>query len=387
VYAQLREEAPVYWCEKWNSWLVTRNDDSREVVRDTQVFSNTGRHTVLLQQIEGSARGRLQALQKHFEGRGLINSDPPSHTRLRKLANKAFTPGMVEAMRPRVEAIVDMLLDQVDPTKPFDIIGALAFPLPTIVIAEMLGAPSEDREKFKHWSETITAFSQSGKIIVERAYVAQESIIELTAYFRDLIHQRRVSPKDDLLSALAAASEDGEGLSDDELFDTCVTLLIAGHETTTSLIGNGMFELLQNPDQLEALRANQGLMRSAVEEMLRYHSPVLAVHRRVIKDITLRGEQISEGDLLYMVLASANRDPAVFSEPDRFNIQRPVAENKHVAFGYGLHFCLGAPLARMEAPIALNGLMKRFPNLRMDGEPHWKSNMMVRFLEHLPVRG
>jgi len=189
------------------------------------------------------------------------------------------------------------------------------------------------------------------------------------------------------LRALAAASEDGESLSDDELFDTCVTLLIAGHETTTSLIGNGMLELLSDPVQMELLRAQPDLMKSAVEEMLRFHSPVLAVHRRVMKDTLLRGEKIPAGDLLYIVLASANRDPDVFPEPDRFNIQRSVLENKHVAFGYGLHFCLGAPLARMEAPIAIRALLEKFPKLHLNGKPHWKTNMMVRFLEHLPVRG
>jgi cytochrome P450 len=325
-------------------------------------------------------------MRKHFEGRGIVNSDPPAHTRLRKLANKAFTPAMVESLRPKVEAIVKMLLDRVEDGQPFDIIGALAFPLPTIVIAEMLGAPREDREHLKNWSENITSFQQAGKVVLERAERAQQSILELTDYFRALIQERRKTPKDDLLSALAAVSEDGETLSDSDLFDTCVTLLIAGHETTTSLIGNGMLELLKDPEQMELLRADPGLIRSAVEEMLRFHSPVLAMHRRVAKDVTLRGRQISSGDLLYMILAAANRDPEVFFEPNHFNIRRPVAENKHIAFGYGIHFCLGAPLARLEAPIAVQALLTRFPRLRLDGEPKWKANMMVRFLEHLPVR-
>ena len=183
-----------------------------------------------------------------------------------------------------------------------------------------------------------------------------------------------------------ATSEDSETLSDGELFDTCVTLLIAGHETTTSLVGNGVLELLKDPSQMELLRAEPDLMKTAIEEMLRFHSPVLTMHRHVTKDVTLHGRQISSGDLLYVIIAAANRDPEVFTEPNRFNIRRAPAENKHVAFGYGIHFCLGAPLARMEAPIAIRTLMTRFPKLRLNGEPNWKANMMVRFLEYLPVQ-
>jgi len=384
VYRRLQQEAPVYWCAKWNSWLVTRHDDVQAIVRDPQTFSNSGRHSLLLAQLDDSVRGRLQALQRHFEGKGLINSDPPAHTRLRKLSNLVFTPGMVEGLRPRVEAIVQMLLDRIDDREPFDLIRALAFPLPTIVIAEMLGAPAEDRERFKDWSESITGFCQAGKVIVERAERAQNSVLELREYFLDLIRQRRRTPKTDLLSAFAQANEDGETLSDHELLDTCSTLLIAGHETTTSLIGNGMLELLQHPADLEWLRGDPDGWKSAVEEMLRFHSPVLAMHRRVTQPTTLRGQSLAAGDMLYMVLAAANRDPSVFSEPDRFNIRRPAAENKHIAFGYGIHFCLGAPLARLEAPIAFRALLARFPKLRLAGEPRWKANMMVRFLETLP---
>ncbi len=386
VYARLRTEAPVYWCAKWKSWLITRNDDVMNIMRDPQTFSNVGRHTLLIDQLEDSSRSRLEALRKHFQGRGIVNCDPPDHTHLRKLANKAFTPGMIEALRPRVERIMQMLIDRIESGKPFDIISSISFPLPAIVISEMLGAPRDDWERLKNWSEGITSFSQSGKVMMDRAVHADQCIRELTAYFSDLIQQRRKEPRDDLISTLAAVSEDGETLNDGELFDTCVTLLIAGHETTTSLVGNGMLELLRDPVQLNMLREEPGLMKSAVEEMLRFHSPVLLMHRRVAKDTTLRGHEIAKGDLIYMVLASANRDPEVFTEPDRFNIRRPTSENKHVAFGYGIHFCLGAPLSRMEAPVAIRALLTRFPNLRLDGEPHWKANAMVRFLEHLPVR-
>lgn len=385
VYAQLQEEAPVYWCEKWNAWLVTRQADIMKLIRDTDSLSNTGRHTMLLRQLPEEDRSQLQTLQKHFEGQGLINSDPPKHTRLRRLSNKAFTPTLIEEMRPQIEAIVDDLVGKIDATNGFDLIPALAFPLPTIVIAEMLGAASEDRDKFQFWSESITAFSQAGKIVLEKALIAQQSIIELTAYFRVLIEERRARPKKDLISMMTTVREEGQGFTDDELFDTCVTLLIAGHETTTSLIGNGILELLRHPDQLADLRRDPSLMRTAVEEILRHQSPVLAMHRRVTQDMEHEGVHFAEGDLVYFVLASANRDPAFFDDPHTFDIRRSLKDNKHIAFGFGNHFCLGAPLSRMEGAIAFDALLRRFPNLRLAGEPHWKANIMVRFLQTLPL--
>ena len=385
VYAQLQEEAPVYWCEKWNAWLVTRQADIMKLIRDTDSLSNTGRHTMLLRQLTEEERAQLQTLQKHFEGQGLINSDPPKHTRLRRLSNKAFTPTLIEEMRPQIEAIVDDLVGKIDVTDGFDLIPALAFPLPTIVIAEMLGAAPGDRDKFQFWSESITAFSQAGKIVQDKALIAQQSIIELTAYFRVLIEERRARPKNDLISMMTAVREEGQGFTDDELFDTCVTLLIAGHETTTSLIGNGILELLRHPDQLAALRQDPSLMRTAVEEILRHQSPVLAMHRRVTADMEHEGAHFAENDLVYFVLASANRDPAIFSDPHSFDIRRSLKDNKHIAFGFGNHFCLGAPLSRMEGAIAFSALLRRFPNLRLAGEPCWKANVMVRFLQSLPL--
>ncbi len=385
VYAELQKVAPVYWCTKWNAWLVTRQADIMKLIRDTETLSNTGRHTMLLRQLPENDRAQLQTLQKHFEGQGLINSDPPKHTRLRRLSNKAFTPSLIEGMRPQIENIVADLVRRIDATQDFDLIKDLAFPLPTIVIAEMLGAPPTDRDKFQIWSESITAFSQSGKIVMEKALVAQQSIIELTEYFRVLIRQRRAEPRNDLISMMAAVREEGQGFTDEELFDTCVTLLIAGHETTTSLIGNGILELLRHPDQLADLRSDSSLMKTTVEEILRHQSPVLAMHRRVTRDIEFDGTHFSEGELVYFVLAAANRDPAFFSDPQSFDIRRSLKDNKHIAFGFGNHFCLGAPLSRMEGAIAFDALLRRFPNLRLAGEPRWKSNVMVRFLQNLPL--
>lgn len=385
VYDQLRERAPIYWCSKWKAWLVTRQADINKLIRDTGTLSNTKRHTMLLRQLPEEQRRELGALQKHFEGQGLINSDPPRHTRLRRLSNKAFTPSLIEDMRERIDGIVLDLVGAIDASQPFDLVKELAFPLPTIVIAEMLGAPAADRNRFQVWSETITAFSQAGKIVFEKALLAQQSIIELTAYFGDLIQKRRAQPENDLISMMTAVRDEGDGFTDDELFDTCVTLLIAGHETTTSLIANGMLQFLLHPDQLATLRTSPDLMKSAVEEVLRHQSPVLAMHRRVTRDLEYQGTTFAEGELVYFVLASANRDPDFYTAPHDFDISRSVKDNKHLAFGAGNHFCLGAPLSRLEGELAFTALLNRFPDLALAGNPHWKSNVMVRFLEHLPL--
>jgi cytochrome P450 len=388
AYNRLREEAPVYWCARWDSWLVTRYADVMSVLRDTETFSNRRRHTRLLRQLPPDAQTRLETWRKHFEGEGLINSDPPKHTRLRKLSNKAFTPATVEALRPRIVKLVDELLDQIEDTRGFDLVSALAYPLPAIVIAEMLGAAPEDRGKFQVWSESITNFSQAGKIDAARAEEAQQAVVAMRDYFYDLIQKRRREPKNDLVSALAAVQEDGHRFSDEELLDTCTTLLIAGHETTTSLVSNGVVELLRHPDQWRDLAANPTeLAKAAVEEVLRHQSPVMSMFRRVAHDTEFQGVPMTEGDLLYVVLAAANRDPAFCPiEPDHFDIHRDPRENKHhVAFGFGTHFCLGAPLSRLEGAIAFEALARRFPRLRFAGEPRWKPNMMVRFMEHLPL--
>jgi cytochrome P450 len=388
AYNRMREEAPIYWCARWNSWLITRYVDVMIVLRDTETFSNRRRHTRLLQQLPPEAQDRLVAWRKHFEGEGLINSDPPNHTRLRKLSNKAFTPTMVEALRPRIVRLVDELLDQIDVAREFDLVSALAYPLPAIVIAEMLGAPAEDRGKFQVWSDSITNFSQAGKIDAARAEQAQEAVVAMRDYFCDLIQQRRREPKGDLVSALAAVQEDGHRFSDEELLDTCTTLLIAGHETTTSLVSNGVVELLRHPEQWRDLAANPlEIAKSAVEEVLRHQSPVMAMFRRVAHDTEFQGVPMSEGDLLYVVLAAANRDPSFCQdEPDRFDIHRDARQTRHhVAFGFSTHFCLGAPLSRLEGAIAFAALARRFPRLCFAGEPRWKPNMMVRFMDHLPL--
>ena len=385
VYDQLRERVPIYWCTKWNAWLVTRQADINKLIRDTGTLSNTKRHTMLLRQLPEEQRRELGPLQRHFEGQGLINSDPPRHTRLRRLSNKAFTPSLIEKMRGRIDGIVEDLVAAIDPSQTFDLVKELAFPLPTIVIAEMLGAPRADRDRFQVWSEAITAFSQAGKIVFEKALTAQQSIVELTEYFGDLIQKRRAQPEDDLISLMTSVRDEGDGFTDDELFDTCVTLLIAGHETTTSLIANGILQLLLHPDQLASLRENPSLVKSAVEEVLRHQSPVLAMHRRVTQDLEYKGTTFAEGELVYFVLASANRDPEFYSNPHQFDISRSLKDNKHLAFGAGNHFCLGAPLSRLEGELAFNSLLKRFPDLALAGDPHWKSNVMVRFLEHLPL--
>jgi len=387
VYQRLRSEDPVHWSELWQAWVVTRYDDVMAILRDPDHFSNAGRQARLLDRFPAEAQAKLQPLAQHYATGGLINSDPPTHTRLRALINKAFTPRMVEHMRARIQEIVDELLNAVLDKEQMDAILDLAYPLPAIVIAEMLGAPKEDRDRFKIWSEDINAFLGTGRPRVDYADRAQQSLLEMKAYMRHLLTDRQQQPQDDLLTGLATAEEQGHVLGEDELLATCVTLLIAGHETTTNLIGNGLLALFDHPDQLEKLKDDPSLIHGAVEEVLRYDGPVHSLKRVTTGDVEFGGRQIKKGELVYAMLGAANRDPAQFSKPNLFNITRSRRENRHIAFGYGIHFCLGAPLARLEAPIALNAMLQRLEGLRpAQNPPIWQKNMSIRGLASLPVR-
>lgn len=386
TYHRLRTEAPVYWSESWQAWLITRYMDVMAVLRDSDSFSNVGRQARLMEQLPEVARERLHPLEDHYvKDRGLINSDPPDHTRLRALINKAFTPRVLERLRPRIQKIVDELLDAIQDSEEVDIINEFAYPLPAIVIAEMLGVPADKHNQFTHWSKTILTFLGTSHYSLEAAEQAQQSLLELRAYMLGLLAERRQKPQEDLMSGLIAAEERGDVLSEGELLATCVTLLIAGHETTANLIGNGLLALLRHPDQLQLLKDEPTLIDAAVEELLRYDTSVQSMKRLAKKDVEFGGQQIKQGQLVYAMLGAANRDPAQFSEPDRLDITRRKKENRHLAFGYGIHFCLGAPLARLEAPIALNTLLRRFPDLHLTDEtPLWRRSMF-RGLQSFPI--
>lgn len=383
-YHQLREHDPVHWNQVlgFGMWVLTRYPDVLFVLRDPRLSAQ-----------RRSAEVVQQALQLFPEAADasplarantMLSCDPPDHTRMRTLVNKAFTPRAVEAMRPRVQAIVDSLLDAAQERGGMDIIADLAYPLPVIVIAEMLGVPPEDRDRFKRWSDDVVATIEP-VLSPEAQRRAQQASLELTEYFRGIVEQRRQDPRDDLLSALIAAEEQGDRLTEDELYATCILLLVAGNETTTNLIGNGMLALLRHPDQLQRLREDPSLLESAVEEMLRFESPVQLTARVALEDLEVGGRQVQRGQLLLALLGAANRDPAQFPDPDRFEIAR--RDNRHLAFGHGIHYCLGAPLARLEAQVAFRSLLARFPRLEPAFDaPQWRPAVTLRGLASLPVR-
>jgi cytochrome P450 len=319
-------------------------------------------------------------------GLSMLDRDPPDHTRLRGLASKAFTPRVVEALRPRIQQIVDDLLAGVEPRGGMDLIEEFAYPLPVIVICEMLGVPVEDHERFKGWSLDLARGLDSVLLgpdseVARRSGAAREA---LTEYFRGLIGTRRVSPRADLLSALIAAEEAGDRLTEHELLATCILLLVAGHETTVNLIGNGTLALLRHPDQLRRLRENPGLIAGAVEELLRYDGPVQRTARTPTADVVIGGRTIGKGEIVMPFLGAADRDPAQFPDPDRLDIAR--SDNRHVAFGWGIHFCLGAPLARVEGQIAIGTLVHRLPKLALATDtPEYRPSLTLRGLHALPL--
>jgi cytochrome P450 len=383
LYARLRAEDPVYWDERWGSWVLTRYADVVAALHDPRLSAvHHGRSqdtSWLPEEWRASLGPVLQAL-----GRLMLFVDPPDHTRLRGLVNKAFTPRVVENMRGQIMTLVDELLDAVRDRGQMDVIADFAYPLPAIVIAQMLGVPPEDRDRFRAWSDDFGTLLDDYGLTLENAARSLSGMAEFMAYFRPMIARRRRQPASDLLSALATAEERGDVLSEDELLANCVLLLGAGHGTTTHLIGNGLLALLCHPDQAARLRDDPAVAAGAVNELLRYDGPVQLTGRAATTDLEIGGRHIAAGQGVTTVLGAANHDPAQFPDPDVLDITRP--ESRHVAFGYGAHFCVGAPLARLEASIALPALLRCLPNLRLQTEaPEWEPSMVFRGLRSLPV--
>ena len=311
--------------------------------------------------------------------------DPPDHTRLRNLVAQAFTPRRIELIRPRAEELVTDLLDACAEMGSFDVVDDLAYPLPVTMICEMLGVPVADHERFGGWSKALAAGLDPGVLRTpeqeQGRLAAMDAFVD---YFGELIAERSGNLGDDLLSALIAAEADGERLTREELLGTGVLLLVAGHETTVNLISNGMLALLRHPDQLELLRARPDLDRPAVDELLRYDSPVQMSQRIATEPMAFGGMTVGTGQSVVVVLGAANRDPKTFDDPDRLDITRSSGQ-RHVAFGGGIHHCLGSALARVEGETAIGGLVRRFPALRPDGDPVRRPTFTLRGLEHLPV--
>jgi cytochrome P450 len=376
-YRRMREADPVH-LSPLGLWVLTRYDDCVTSLRDPR-FGRDGFEAILAAQYgEESETGRLP--------RSMLFRDPPDHTRLRALVNRAFTPRVIEGMRGQIQGVVDRLLDRVERRGHMDVIADLAYPLPVTVICDMLGVPEGDHEQMKEWSSDIIRSLDaigipSDDSVVERGRVGRRGIAE---YFRALLPERRRQPRADLLSSLIAVEERGDRLTEGELLATCVLLFIAGHETTVNLIGNGLLALLRHPGELERLRAEPGLIGSAVEELLRFDSPVQRTARITNAEVVVGGKTLPAGAFVVTAIGAANRDPRHFPDPDRLDIGR--TENRHIAFGFGIHFCLGAPLARVEGQLALGALMRRMPKLRLgDADLEWRESSTLRGLKALPV--
>ncbi|WP_433428110.1 cytochrome P450 family protein [Nonomuraea sp. CA-141351] len=384
LYQKLRLESPVVRVITpigLHAWMVTRYEDVRPALNDPRLSKSAARFAEILEQRSIPPDSRIQ-LADSVAGH-MLNTDPPDHTRLRKLVNRAFTVRAVARMRPRIEEIANRLADTMAAKgageATVDLIDEFAFPLPMTVICELLGVPDGERDDFRAWSNTLLSFSP------------QQERIAAAGAMRDfltrLVADKGANPGDDMLSAIVQASEDGDSLSPGEALSMAFLLLVAGHETTVNLIGNGVLALLRHPDQLAALRADPSLIPNAVEEFLRFDGPVnLATLRYTTEPVELGGTMIPAGEVVLVSLVSANRDPERYREPTELDVTRDASG--HVAFGYGIHHCLGAPLARLEGEIAFRTLIERFPDLALAEEPQrlvWRQSMLIHGLTRLPV--
>ena len=381
VYARLRDHDPVHWSESLNAWAVTRYDDVVEIFNRPETFSSDRFRRI--DERYASQRPAVRAVAEVL-GHWLVFRDPPDHDRLRGLVQSSFTPKHLESSRERIQRTVDALLDGVVARGAMDFIRELAFPLPAIVIAGLMGAPEADIEPIKTWSDRLASYLGGAVDARDNFAEASAGVSALVDYFRALIRERERRPHDDLMSLMLRAEHEGDRLTRDEVVANCVLLLFAGHETTTNLLGNGLFHLLRHPAQAALLRADPSLLHHAVEELLRYDGPVPATVKVATDDVPWHDRTIRRGDMVVPFIASANRDPRQFLDPDTLDVRRQP--ERHVAFACGIHFCLGAWLARLEARVVLDTVFRRLPELALaPGEPRWKPMLFLRGLESLPL--
>ncbi len=380
IYAQFRDLGPVQLPEA-NLVVFSSYRDCDEVLRhpsSSSVFMNS---TAMKRRIEAGVAQRRQFPP------GFLFLDPPDHTRLRKLVSKAFAPKVVNALKPDIAALVDGLLDAIAENGGCNVVGDFAYPLPVAVICRLLGVPLEDEPEFSRASavlaQALDPFSTITGVPPEVVNERMQAVGRLREYFHNMIDRRRSQPGDDLLSGLIAVEESGDQLTEDEIVSTCNLLLIAGHETTVNLIGNAILAMLRNPVQWTMLGADAGRAPAIVEETLRYDPPVQLVSRVAAAEMTVGSVDVPAGDIMILLVAAAHRDPAEFELPDAFDPERKVL--RHLGFGLGVHYCLGAPLARLEAGVALSAAAARFPEARLDGEPQYKANVTLRGLSALTV--
>jgi len=384
IYEDLREEAAIQRINLGGPrWALVRYAECFTFLRDERL-SQVGRIRFLLSRLPAETRSNFAELV-HLLEMWMLFLDAPEHARLRKLMNKGFSPAVVEALRTQVEAMVDGMLDAEAPAKAerIDIVRDFAYPLPVRVIAQMLGVPTSRHKEFIDWTNAIALLFGS-PATNEIAGAAQEAVIALTDFFRKVVADRRRHKGSDLVSLLIDIEEDGHVLTEDELYAQCVMLLVGGHETTRNLIGNGMYTLLKHTQEMAVLRNNPEIIRTAVEELLRYESPAQFISRVAKKDVEIAGHRIQAGESVGFILAAANRDPRKFEDPDRLNLRR--LRNDHLAFGAGAHFCIGNQLARLEGQVAILKLLQRFPAMRLATEtPEWVPNFTIRGLKSLIV--
>lgn len=386
-YAQLRQSAPVW--EAASGFLVlSRHADCARVLRDVRFGHLEGEDAAIRR---GRARGARRAgffsddpPSEREPTRSFLVLNPPDHTRLRRLVSRSFTPRRVEELAPRIEAITDELLAAVNGKSSFDVVAALATPLPVAVISELFGVPDEDRPRIVKWSHALARSIEPAFLLSDDERLAQiGSRDEFAEYLTGEVARRRKDPGDDLISDLVARQDLEDSLTEAELVATCILILIAGHETTTNLISNGLYALLRHPGQLQEIAREHGIVPAAVEELLRFDSPVQLTMRVALEDADAGGVPVAKGTFVLLLLGAANRDPDAYDEPDRLDVRRQP--NPHLAFGLGIHFCLGAPLARLETQIALRALVRRFHTMQLASEPTWKENAVLRGLQRLDV--
>ncbi len=381
AYARLRERGRAIWFEPSRQWLVPHHDDVSALLRDRRL----GR--TYLHRFSHEEFGRTPPPAAHqpfhtLNGNGLLDLEAPDHTRIRRLVSKAFTPRTVARLVPTVERLAAELADGLCAAGGGDLLARVAEPLPVAVIAEMLGIPPAERAPLRPWSAAICGMFELNPDERTAAEAVRASL-EFSAYLRELIARRRADPGEDLISALIAAYDEGDRLSEQEMVSTCVLLLNAGHEATVNTTANGWWTLFRHPDQLRFLRERPEVLPAAVEELLRYDTPLQMFERWVLDDIELDGTTIPRGAEVALLFGSANRDPARVPDPDRLDLTRP--DNPHVTFGAGIHYCLGAPLARLELNASFGALLRAAPRLRLTREPEWKPGYVIRGLRELLV--
>jgi cytochrome P450 len=380
LYQRLRDEAPVHWDPYLHAWVVTRYEDAVTVLK-----SYRAARTPPPQRLSALGLGELTPIAELMV-RQMLFLDPPEHRRVRRLAAAAFTPRRVAKLREHIRQVAEELVERLPARGDFDVMAALANPLPAIVTAEMLGVPTADHDRLKSWSQQFAEMLGNFQHNPGRARKTLRSVEEMVAYFSDAVRREAVAPTAGLVNALATAEVDGDRLSEPEVVANVIVTMVGGQETTTNLIGNGLLALLRHPEQLERLRADPAIMPSGVEELLRYESPSQHTARLAPADTSLGGKEIAENAAVIAVMGAANRDPERFEQPDQLDLGR--ADNRHLAFGWAGHFCFGAPLARIEGEIAFQTLLNRFPRLSLTpGHTiRWRPNLGLRGLTELYVR-